>query len=182
MADFTSELQKLMSQWEEKFAPQGGFGIQGMGALQDMLRRDSAAGARGATRSDLHGLQQAGMGRSVAGAFSGGARRSQFSRSLMDALTQLSAKNSQLAGNQRQNLMSTLAPIAHQESMRPSFLSSLLGNVLGTGAQLFGPGLANKVVGNPLMDLFKQMQGQQGFGQMFGQEPSMNVARMFRGM
>ena len=178
MADFTQELQKMMA----AFQPEGGFGIQNLGGLQDILRRDSARGLRGAVGSDMFNLQKQGLGRSVGAAFSGGTRRNQFSQSLMDALTKLSAQNSQLAGNQRQSMLGTLAPIAHQEANRPSFLSSLFGNVLGTGAQLFGPGLASKAIGNPLLQMLQQMQGQQQFGQGFGQEPSTNMARMFRGM
>ena len=155
MADFTQELQKMMA----AFTPQGGFGIQNLGGLQAMLGRQSERGLRGAVGSDMFNLQRQGMGRSVAGAFSGGTRRRQFSQSLMDALTQLSAKNSQLAGGQRQALLSSLAPIAHQQSMRPSFLSSLFGGLLGTGAQLFGPGLASKAFPNPLLQMMQQMQG-----------------------
>ena len=152
MADFAQELQKMMAQ----FQPQGGFGIQNMDALQGLLQRNNATAMRGAMFDDRENLRRRGLGRSVAGAFSGGTRRNQFSQSLMDALTNLSAKNSQLAGNQRQSMLSTFAPIAHQESMRPSFLSTLAGGVLGLGAKAFMPGLAG-MLPNPQLKMLMEM-------------------------
>lgn len=168
MADFTQELQKMMA----AFTPQGGFGIQNLGGLQAMLGRQNERGLRGAIGSDMFNLQRQGMGRSVAGAFSGGTRRNQFSQSLMDALTQLSAKNSQLAGGQRQAMLSTFAPIAHQEANRPSFLSTLLGGTLGLGAKAFMPGLAGMLPNPQLKMLMELLSGGGGgeVGQGFASE------------
>jgi hypothetical protein len=72
--------------------------------------------------------------------------------------------NAQLAGNQRQSLLSSILPIAFQKANRPSFLSSLLGGLGGLAGQAFLPGLATKVLGNPFLDLFKQQLGGPGQG------------------
>ena len=175
MADFTQELQKMMA----AFTPQGGFGIQNLGGLQLLLGRKSERGLRGAIGSDMFNLQRQGMGRSVAGAFGGGTRRRQFSQSLMDALTRLSAQNSQLAGSQRQSLLSSLAPIAQQEANRPSFLSSLLGGIGGLGAQAL-PLLLGGPMGLGGSALLKQLMGQMGSsgaGQGFASADNFSLRR-----
>jgi hypothetical protein len=71
----------------------------------------------------------------------------------MDALTQLQGKHSTLAESQRQSLLGLLAPQAQARANRPSFLSSLLGGLGGLAGQAFIPGLANKFLGNPLLDI-----------------------------
>jgi len=134
---FESELMKLMAQ----FQPEGGFGIQGLGGFQDLLRRQSSQGLRAAQGGDQFRLNRAGLGRSVAGATSGGTRQQQFSQSLMDALTQLQAKHSQLGESQRQGLMGLLSPVAQQRANRPSFLSSLFGGLGGLAGQALIPGI-----------------------------------------
>lgn len=151
-----------------QFTPAGGFGIPNIGALQALLREQSAAGLRRTNAQDLLGLQRSGMGRSVAGAFSPGTRGLQFNRDLLAQLQRLYATNAQMAQGQRNQLLGTLAGnplgVAYQEHNKPSFLSSLLGNLLGTGATLFGPRLASKVMGPSdmeklIMQMFSQNSG-----------------------
>ena len=163
MADF--DPINFLEQNLQRVAPSGGFGLPNIGALRQLLGRESASGLRAANAQDQQSLQRQGMGRSVAGAFSGGTRQGQFSQGLMEALTRLQAQHGQLGASQRQGLMQALGPamgIKYQQSQHPSFLSSLLGNVLGTGAQLFGPGLASKALGNPMLDMMKKMFSQSG--------------------
>jgi len=141
----------FLEQGLNRLTPQGGFGIPNLGALQALLQRENLSGLRRTQARDFQGLQRAGMSRSVAGAFAPGTRGLQFNRDLMAQLQHLFAQNAQFGQNQRQSLLGTLAGnplgVAYQEANKPSFLSSLLGNVLGTGANLFGPGLAAKVMG-----------------------------------
>lgn len=160
MANFEQELQKLMGQ----FAPQGGFGIQNLGGFQDMLRRDSAQGLRRAQFRDQDQLQRQGLGRSVAGAFSGGTRQNQFSQSLMDALTKLQGTHSQMAEGQRQSLMSLLQPQASARANRPSFLSSLLGGLGGMAAQV-GVGALTGGMGGGLAAMIAKMMAGSPAGQ-----------------
>jgi hypothetical protein len=56
--------------------------LPSQGALEDLLRQDSSSALRGATARDQESLQRAGLGRSVAGAFSPGTRSLQFARAL----------------------------------------------------------------------------------------------------
>ena len=160
MANFEQELQKLMGQ----FAPQGGFGIQNLGGFQDMLRRDSSQGLRAAQGGDQFQLNRAGLGRSVGGAFSGGTRQSQFTQSLMDALTELQGQHSQLGESQRQSLMSLLAPQAQARANRPSFISSLLGGVGGMAAQV-GVGALTGGMGGGLAAMIAKMMAGSPAGQ-----------------
>lgn len=148
----------FLQQGLNQFTPQGGFGIPNIGALRALLQQESMAGARRATEQDALGLQRAGLGRSVAGAFAPGTRGLQFNRDLLAQLQRLYATNAQLAGGQRNQLLGILGGnplgIAYKEANKPSFLSSLLGGVLGTGASLFGPGLASKVMGPSAIDKY----------------------------
>ena len=66
-----------------QFTPQGGWGIPNIGALQNLLRQQSAAGLRRTNAQDLMGFQRAGLGRSVASAFAPGTRGIQANQSLM---------------------------------------------------------------------------------------------------
>jgi hypothetical protein len=153
----------FLQQGLNRFTPQGGFGIPNLGVLQALLQRQSASALRGTVASDQERLMRAGLGRSVAGAFSPGTRSLQFNRDLMERMQELFAQNAQMAQSQRNQLLGLLAggplQIAYQEANKPSFLSSLLGNVLGTGANLFGPGLAMKALGNPELDYIKALLG-----------------------
>ena len=160
MADFSQELSKLMG----LHSPTGGFGIQNLGAFQDLLRRDSAQGLRRAQFRDQDQLQRQGLGRSVAGAFSGGTRQNQFSQSLMDALTKLQGTHSQMAEGQRQSLMGLLAPQATARANRPSFLSSLLGGVGGMAAQV-GVGALTGGMGGGLAAMIAKMMAGSPAGQ-----------------
>ena len=134
-----------------QFTPQGGWGIPNIGALQNLLRQQSAAGLRRTNAQDLMGFQRAGLGRSVASAFAPGTRGIQANRNLMEQLHKLVAENAQMSQSQKAQILGILSgnPLqaAYQEANKPSFLSSLLGNLLGTGANLFGPALVSKVTG-----------------------------------
>ena len=155
---------QFLTQGTQRLQQTGAYGIPNMGALQALLGRQSEYGARRASAQDMFGLQRAGMGRSVAGAFSGGGRQAQFSQSLLDALTNLSAKHGQLQGSQIASMLGVGLPIAHHEATKPSWLSSLVGGGLGLGAQLL-PMLGGGPMG-PLMAMLMKMQsGQQGQGQ-----------------
>ena len=137
-----------------------------------MLRRDSSQGLRAAQGGDQFRLNRAGLGRSVGGAFSGGTRQSQFTQSLMDALTKLQGQHSQLGESQRQSLLSLLAPQAQARANRPSFISSLLGGALGLGAQALIPGMAG---GGGLGAILSKMFGGGGAGQGFAGQSSPNA-------
>lgn len=137
-----------------RLTPPGGYGIPNLGALQEMLRRDSSSGLRGAIGRDYESLGRMGLGRNVAGAFNPGTRGVQFNQSLMDALQQLAGQNAQLGFSQRNQTLQSLLPalqMAYEQSQRPSFLSQLAGGVLGLGAQVAIPGLGGMLFPDPIM-------------------------------
>jgi hypothetical protein len=101
------------------------------------------------------------MGRSVAGAFSAGGRQSQFSQSLLDALTNLQAEHGRLQGSQIASMLGQAMPIAHHEATKPSWLSTLAGGTIGLGAQLL-PMLGG---GGQMAMLMKLLGGGQSPGQ-----------------
>ena len=153
-------LQRGMTQ----FAPSGGWGIPNLGALQELLKQQAAYGARASTASDLESLRKMGMGRSVAGAFSGGTRREQYNQSLMEALAQLQAQHGQMGTSQRMQLLQSLMPamqVGYQQSQQPSFLSSLLGGIFGTGLEMATPWLGGKLFGNAGLDMLQELLGGQ---------------------
>lgn len=159
----------FLQQGLNRLMPQGGFGIPNIGALQELLRRQSEFGLRRTNAQDQFQLDRSGFGSSVSGAFAPGTRRVQFNRDLMAQLQQLFASNAQFAQGQRNQLLGLLAgnPLqtAYQEANKPSFLSSLFGNLLGTGASLFGPGLAAKVMGpSSLEKMLAEYFGSSGNG------------------
>lgn len=136
MASFSSELQKLMSQF-------GGYaeGIPNIGLQKQNLVSDAAQGARVAGASDQYGLQKAGMGNSVAGAFSQGNRNAMGSRDAARQIIDLLTRHGQLKGEQRMQMLNQFAPIAYQESQKPSALAKFAGGALGLGANFLIPGL-----------------------------------------
>jgi hypothetical protein len=158
---------QFLTQGTQRLQQTGAYGIPNIEALQALLGRKSEYGARRASAQDLMGLQRAGMGRSVAGAFSGGARSSQFNQSLMDALTNLSARHGQLQGSQIASMLGQALPAAEREANKPSWLSTLVGGMIGLGGQAFLPGLAGGPMGNSQMDLISKLLGlgQSGRGQ-----------------
>jgi hypothetical protein len=154
MANFDSI--KFLQQGLSRLTPQGGFGIPNIGALQELLKQQSASGLRQTQAQDWQGLQRAGMGRSVAGAFAPGTRGLQFNQDLMAQLQKLFSENAQMSQAQKAQILGMLsgAPLqaAYQDANKPSWLSSLLGNVLGTGAQMAMPWASGKIFGNPGLD------------------------------
>ena len=158
MANFDSI--NFLQQGLNRLTPQGGFGIPNMGALQELLKQQSASGLRQTNAQDMQGFQRAGMGRSVAGAFAPGTRGIQANQGLMEQLQKLFANNAQMSQSQRSQILQMLsgAPLqqAYQDANKPSFLSSLFGNVLGTGASLL-PMLMGAPPG--MKDLMAMMSG-----------------------
>lgn len=169
MANFESELQKLMAQ----FAPRGGFGIPNIGGLERQLSQQSDYGARSATMRDVLGLQRQGAGRSVSSAFSPGTRQFQSQKDLLSALMDLHVRHGQLAESQRQNLLQMFTPIAHERANRPSWLSTALGGILGIGSQIAIPGIGGKIFGNPLEQMFKQQSMNQNVWKQMWDNPSL---------
>jgi len=167
--NYETELTNLMRQ----FAPAGGFGIPNIGNLADMFKRQSQQGYRTAIGQENQAFNRMGMGSSVAKAFSPGTRQIQFHQDLLDALTQLYAKHGQLAESQRQGLMGMMSPIAEQRANQPSWISQLLGGVLGMGGQLAMPWAAGKAFGgNQLEQLLQMLSG--GSGQGYGMATPQN--------
>lgn len=160
MAKFNSvgEAQNLLSLFTS-----GGTGFD-LAGLERMLGRQSAAGLRSAVQGDASSFRRAGLGRSVAGAFSPGTRGIQFNESLMNALTGARNTNARLNIQNRSSFMPLIAQILQQkykDANRPSFLSQLGGGLLGLGAQAFLPGIAGRVLGNPNQDLIDLLLGGQ---------------------
>jgi hypothetical protein len=152
-----------------QFTPQGGWGIPNIGALQNLLRQQSAAGLRRTNAQDLMGFQRAGLGRSVASAFAPGTRGIQANEGLMKQLQDLVAQNAQMSQSQKAQIINILSggPLqaAYQEANKPSFLSSLLGNVFGTMANVGAPIGLNKLLGpSDLEKMIMQMFGQSNSG------------------
>lgn len=100
----------------------------------------------------------------VGGAFGGGTRRLQLNKQLMELFRKMDFDRS---GELGKGFLGTLssAPVQAQmqdalrRAAQPSTLGRIAGTLGGGALSLFGPGLASKVVGNPLMDLIKNMQG-----------------------
>lgn len=158
MASFQQELQKLMTQF-------GGYaqGIPNVGLEKQQIGERSQRGAQLAGAQDQFGLQRAGMGRSVAGAFSQGSRSASASsdsaRQIIDLLTQ----HGQLKGQQQLGLLNTFAPIAYEEANKPSAFSKFLGGALGLAGQFGIPALGG---GDQLQKMLMQ-----AFGGSGGQPP-----------
>lgn len=130
--------------------------------LEDILRQDFSTSLRGTLAAERESFERGGLGRSVAGAFSGGTRRLQHARALAKAIAESRAQRS----GQNINLLQTAigspgtqAAVnqAFQDENKPSPLSQIFGTALGLGAK-FGLPL---LFPDPLTQL---LQGQQGGG------------------
>jgi hypothetical protein len=128
--------------------------------------RQFAAALRSVLAQDERAQQRLGFP-SVAGEFSRGTRGIQSQRDLASALSRFRLGRASELGTGFTNILNS-APVrgqvdlAMQKAMQPSFLSTLFGGLGGTALNLFGPGLAMKALGNPQLDLIRQLLGGAG--------------------
>jgi len=134
MANFQSELAKLGL----GSAPAGGFGLGDLEGRLAELQRSFALGSRRASAQDQFQLNRRGLGSSVAGAFSQGRRSQQGLEAMLRAMGQLRGQDKTLKNQAYLSRFSALAPLAHKNANRPSFISGLAGGALGIGSQLLG--------------------------------------------
>jgi hypothetical protein len=153
MASFQQELQKLMGQFS-----QYAVGIPEIDAqIRELEEGFRLSGERNAA-SDRFQLGQAGMGRSVAAATTGGTRGYQAQRESAKSVLDLLVQHGTLKGQQQLGLLGTLAPTAEREANKPSTLAQLIGGGLQLAGTFGIPGLA----GNPLEKMLAGILGQGG--------------------
>ena len=157
--DFLTELKKLME-------GTSGF-VTGVPNVQQRIgqadERFRLGGERRAA-TDIFELNQRGLGKSVGAATARGNRGFESSRQLTDFILQILSQDASLRGSQKLQLFQQLAPIAFQESNKPSTFSTLAGGLAGLVGQAAVPFGLGKLFPNPLEQFLTNFLGQQNLG------------------